>query len=302
VALRQSVVWVHDANGERQVSLEGYSYDPKFSPDGKRLCYRILKGGLTTYDPGELRVVELDTGHNEPLLPGLTISGPPGRAYEISPDGRQLVAAVKDRQGKARLWLAALDRQSPPRQIPNVEGDAPLFGKGGEIIFRTIEGASAYFYAVREDGTGLRRLSEQAIVLPAGISQDGQWVIARVLLEGVEAVMALPVSRGLPVQNIFVHGTSYHMAWSPEGRLIFISAPSGATASRVTGKTYIVPLPPGQMFPTMPAGGFQSAADLAKLPGVRIIDAFDAAPGPTPDVYAFSRATVQRNLYRIPIP
>lgn len=35
VALRQSVVWVHDSSGDRQVSLEGYSYDPKFTPDGK---------------------------------------------------------------------------------------------------------------------------------------------------------------------------------------------------------------------------------------------------------------------------
>jgi eukaryotic-like serine/threonine-protein kinase len=303
VALRQSVVWLHDASGDRQISLEGYSYDPKFTPDGRQLCYRILKGALTTYDPGELHLVELNTGHNEPLLPGLTISGPPGRAYEISPDGRQVVAAAKDRDGKPRLWLAALDRQSPPRQIPNVEGDAPLFGQGGEIFFRTIEGASAYAYRVHEDGTGLRRLSEQAIVLPAGISQDGQWVVARSVLEGSsEAVVALPVREGLPVQIVFAHGTSYHLAWSPDGRLIFISAPTGATASHVVGRTYVVPLPPGKMFPTIPAGGFQSAADLARLPGVRIIDAFDGAPGPTPEIYAFSRAMVQRNLYRIPIP
>ena len=56
------------------------------------------------------------------------------------------------------------------------------------------------------------------------------------------------------------------------------------------------------MFPTIPPGGFHSESELAKLPGVRIIEAFDGAPGPTPEVYAFSRATVQRNLYRIPIP
>jgi hypothetical protein len=56
------------------------------------------------------------------------------------------------------------------------------------------------------------------------------------------------------------------------------------------------------MFPPIPADGFASAEDLAKLPGVRIIDAFDATPGPAPESYAFSRATVQRNLYRIPLP
>ena len=49
VASRQSVVWVHDAGGERQISVEGYSHDPKFAPGGKHLFYRVLKGALTTY-------------------------------------------------------------------------------------------------------------------------------------------------------------------------------------------------------------------------------------------------------------
>jgi Tol biopolymer transport system component len=302
VGFRQSVVWVYDAVGERQISMEGYSYDPEFTPDGKKLCYRILKGALTTYDPGELRVVELDTGHNEPVLPGLEVFGPPGRAFQISPDGRQVVAAVKDREGKPRLWLAALDRQSPPRPIPNVEGDAPLFGTGGEIFFRTIAGNSAHVYRVREDGTGLRRMSEQSIVLPAGISPDGLWMVVRAMVSGREAVVALPMSGGVPARIIVAQGTSWHAAWSPDGKLLFISAPTAATATRVTGRTYVVPLKPGQMFPAAPEGGFQAAADLEKLPGVRVIDAFDAAPGPAPEVYAFSRATVQRNLYRIPIP
>jgi hypothetical protein len=35
---------------------------------------------------------------------------------------------------------------------------------------------------------------------------------------------------------------------------------------------------------------------------VRIIEAADVAPGPRPEVYAYSRETVQRNLYRIPLP
>jgi hypothetical protein len=34
----------------------------------------------------------------------------------------------------------------------------------------------------------------------------------------------------------------------------------------------------------------------------RVIDAFDAVPGPSPNVYAFSRVSVQRNLFRISLP
>jgi Tol biopolymer transport system component/tRNA A-37 threonylcarbamoyl transferase component Bud32 len=304
VALTQSVVLVHDASGERQVSLEGYSYDPKFTPDGKRLCYRILKGPAPTYNAsGELHVVELDTGDNEPLLPGLAVSGEVGLAYNISPDGRQVVAAAPDDEGKPRLWLAALDRQSPPRQIPNVEGDMPLFGKGDEIFFRAIEGASAFAYRVREDGTGLQKVSKQTIAGNAGISQDGQWVVAKVPGEEGSTIAAFPVSGGSLIRIISARATSQqHLTWSPDGKLMFISAPIGYFSSNITGRTYVVPLPPGRMLPQIPAGGFQSEAEIAKLPGARVIDGYDVAPGPTPGVYAFSRGTVQRNLYRIPIP
>jgi hypothetical protein len=56
------------------------------------------------------------------------------------------------------------------------------------------------------------------------------------------------------------------------------------------------------MLPEIPAAGFRSEEELALLPGVQIIEAADVAPGPTPEVYAYSRETVQRNLYRIPLP
>jgi len=68
------------------------------------------------------------------------------------------------------------------------------------------------------------------------------------------------------------------------------------------GKTYAVPMKTGTALPEIPADGFTSAADIAALPGVRVIDAVDLAPGPSLDVYAYSRETVQRNLYRIPVP
>jgi len=35
---------------------------------------------------------------------------------------------------------------------------------------------------------------------------------------------------------------------------------------------------------------------------VRIIPMGEVVPGPTADIYAFTRESVQRNLYRIPLP
>src|SRR4030095_9987614 len=97
VGVRQAAVWVHNSSGERQISLEGYSCDPKFTPDGKTLLYRIVQGALLT-SPSELRVVDLDSGHNEPLLPGFAINGAWAGygAYDISPDGQRVVVAPPD--------------------------------------------------------------------------------------------------------------------------------------------------------------------------------------------------------------
>src|SRR5205085_5540477 len=75
-----------------------------------------------------------------------------------------------DGQGKRRLWVAALDRQSPPREIPNIEGDMPLFGRDGEIFFRAIEGPSAFAYRVGEDG----RRSEERRVGKEGRGRRGR--------------------------------------------------------------------------------------------------------------------------------
>jgi hypothetical protein len=52
------------------------------------------------------------------------------------------------------------------------------------------------------------------------------------------------------------------------------------------------------MWPKMPLDGFQSEADIAKVPGSTSVSEFDC-PGWTPEIYAFVRMTVQRNLFRI---
>jgi hypothetical protein len=54
------------------------------------------------------------------------------------------------------------------------------------------------------------------------------------------------------------------------------------------------------MFPPVPPEGFRSESEMAKVPGVRVIDVYDYAPGPVDGVYAYTRESVQRNLYRVP--
>jgi len=296
VGQRQSAVFVRDSAGERQLSLEGFSYAPKFTPDGKMLCYRILRGSILYSDPSELRVADVESGRSEPLLPGVAVTGQ--RAYDVSRDGRWVVASALDGDGKSRLWLVALDRQSPPRQIPNAEGDTPFFGTSGEVYFRRIEGAAAFAYRVDQDGTNRRRVSEHAVSGLMGVSSDGQWLVARIVGqgEGMVTAMSLRDDRLIPIFRF----TDTNLVWS--GDRLSISVPSRAGSFGLDGKTYVVPLVAGQAFPPIPADGFRTEAEIAKLAGATTIDAFDVAPGPARDMYAYSRQTVQRNLYRIPIP
>ena len=287
VTLQSVSVWVHDVRGTRQVSLEGNAAEPKFTPDGRKLCYRILLKAPNDFqfsrEEGPVWLADLDSGRSAPL-----VSDFPVLAYDISQDGRQVVLEAEDKEGKSRLWLTTFERQQPPRQIPNVEGRQPSFGPDGEIFFH---GADGIVYRVQMDGSGLRKALEQPILVLADVSPDGRWLAgwSRVA-NGETAFQAFPLEGGPPVR------VGDRATWQWGSNSVSIAQIPGAE-----GQTYIVPLTPGQALPAIPAGGFRSEEDVARLPGARKTDALMAVPGPTPDVYAFYRSTKQRNLYRIPI-
>jgi serine/threonine protein kinase/Tol biopolymer transport system component len=298
VGIRQSSVWVHDPNGERQVSVEGYSYDPEFTPDGKKLCYRISKGGLAGFQPGELRLVDVNSGSNESLLPGLAVIGLPGNAYDVSPDSKLVVVAAPDGEGTKRLWIAPLDLHSPPRQIANVKGDNPLFASNNEILFRAIDRSEAFVYSVRADGTNLRKIVEAPIATLEGISPGGQWLVVRLPGARGASVTAFPLGGGSPVL-ITAPGvaTDHALKWSSDGRWLFFVR---LERNLVYAETYALPLSRGRLLPRSPAGGFTVEADMTKTSGSLTIPDY-AAPGPTVGTYAFVRVTAQRNMFRVPL-
>jgi Tol biopolymer transport system component len=177
VSLTQRPVRIHDANGDRQISLEGYAVHPKFVPNGKQVLYTVLPNASSGY--GELWIADVELGRSEPLLPGFpVVTRLSQSAFDISTVGRQVLVASPDRDGKDRLWLAPIDRRSPPRQIPNVEGGRPLFGPDGDVFFRAREGSYGFLYRVRQDGTALRKVSDHPVIEPQSISTDGRWIVA----------------------------------------------------------------------------------------------------------------------------
>jgi Tol biopolymer transport system component/predicted Ser/Thr protein kinase len=291
VGLTQSSVWLHDGKGDRQISLEGYAFAPKFTPDGRRLLYQVRKGAAS-----ELWVAELDSGRSEPLLPGFAVAvvGPLSlTGFDISPDGLQVVVASPDSGDKLRLWLAPLDRRSPPTQIPNVEGEQPVFGATGEIFFRHIEGTSAYLYRVQQDGGGRRKAIDMPVVSLMGESPDRNWLVL-----GSRASTGMVIFRvdgGAPLLSEIPPPTE--IRWSGDGKYVFLQSKAGNNME----KAYVLPLTPGHMLPENIVHGLPSEQELVKLPGVRVIYSSVVGPGPTADIYAFTRESVQRNLYRVPL-
>ena len=297
VGLRQRTVSIRDVRGEHQISVEGYAYLPRLSPDGKKLYNRILKGGTSPLlGPSELWVADLASGHNEPLLPGLSVT-----SYNLSRDGRRVVFSAVDADGKSHIWLASTDRRSPPRRLPNIEGDMPVFGFPGELVFHAIEGGGSFAFRVHEDGTGKQKLVSQQISELHSVSPDAQWLIANGALTAGESdisAMILPMTGGSSIKIL----NGFCIAqWQPDSRFFYLSVLRGFQSAGAYGKTYVLPVSHGKMLPDIPAGGFPSEAAVATLPGVRVIDSGDVAPGPAPNIYAFSRQTIHRNLYRVPL-
>ncbi len=306
VALRQSAVWLHQssastsiengAEGERQISSEGFSFDPKFAGNGK-LCYRILKGSNRWSDPSELRVLDLNSGHSQPLFPGLELIGGQGLAYDISFDGREVVAGALDRQGKPRVWLAPIDGSLPPRQIPNVQGDQPIFERSGAILFNA---TGSVLHRVQRDGTGLQKVIEDGVLHRGNLSPDGRWLPVRLIGPAGYFSELFSLDGRAPIPIAPAGAVDVYLAWSADGQSIFISVSESASSDR--GRTYAVPLPSGRMLPDIPADGFHAEAQIAALKGAHRIDSIDTTPGPVRGQYAFVRETLLRNLYRIPIP
>ncbi len=297
VGLRQRVVSIRREKVNRQISLEGYAYMPSFSPDGQKIYYRILRGGTSPFlGSSELWVMDLASDTNKPLLPSFAVTG-----YNISRDGRRVVFSANDPDGKSRIWLAPTDRSGAPQQVPNIEGDMPFFGPPGELLVHSIEGSSTFAFRIREDGTGKQKLTDTEISQIQGVSPDGQFVIAwgRVTGQHNVTTKAFPISGGPPIP--ILDGICY-VRWQWDQKFLYLSVSTGMNTALASGHTYVIPLAPGKLLPKLPPGGFHSEAEIAALPGVRVMDVADVAPGSSPETYAFSRQTVQRNLYRIPLP
>ena len=285
VGTRRSAIWIHDAAGERAVLSEGHAQAPRLSRDGTRVFYLLVRDWWLSSRgrvaaSAELRSLDPKSGTSESVLSGVSVSD-----YEISRDEKEVAFTTTDGNGTSQIWLAPLDRRTPPRLIVQ-GGDQVSFGPEEDLVFRSVAENNALI-RIKKDGTGRSRVTAATVINKFGLSPDGKWVTASPAGGGT---FAIPVHGGAPVR---ICGLRCRSTWSSDGRFFYVSGPG-------TGKTLAFPVPPGRSLPDLPAEGVDPGAAVGP-PGARIIENGSISPGADPSTYVFTKTDLQRNLFRIPL-
>ena len=301
IGMRRSAVWIHDAAGERAIVSEGYASAPRLSRDGTRVFYLLVRnwwlaaGGWLTA-AADLRSVDLATGKSDTLL-----SGQPITDYAISRDEKEVAFTTTNGNGQSQIWLAPLDRRTPPRLIVET-GDQVSFGAPGELIFRSLAEGNA-LARIKTDGTGSERIPTVSFLGKGEVSPDGKWVIIHAPAtrdDPVLETLAVPIGGGAPRTVCSRDADACTAGWSPDGNYFYVGSDLKTSPSSAR-KTFAIPVPAGQALPDLSVGGITDLKRAVALPGARTIEEGLISPGTDPSTYVFIKTDSQRNLFRIPL-
>jgi DNA-binding winged helix-turn-helix (wHTH) protein/Tol biopolymer transport system component len=297
MGVHESAIWLHDAHGERSLSSEGQilNYPPPVFTPGDQFLYFLTLHQATDSGP-ELWRLSLATGTSEPVLPGIHMA-----AFDISPDGKQVVYSTEGRGGNFQLWIAPADRSAPPRQIGTGNERWPHFGPDGEIVFLAIEGNTNYLERMTPDGLGRSKVIPLPIHELQSVSPGRNWLVAVVIRpEGktaIPSVMAIPLQGGEPRRLC----RSYCVAvWASSGKYLYL--PVEASTQTSPGRSLAIPLGAAEALPALPADGIRPFSDASVMPGAQSVNRAELVGGKDPANYAYVNTTVHSNLYRVSLP
>ncbi len=274
LGLLQRSIWIHDASGERRITSEKLASDPWLSPDAHRLYF--LSAGNAA-DSADLWRLDIERGQKESLLPGFTVAD-----YDISHDEREVAFAI-ERNGEKQLWIAPIDRHSPPQLLMH-GADAPRFDAAGHIFFRLLGEKANYLYRVRDDGSAKERVVDKPILDFLNVSPNGKWVAVQADVDGSGATSIMGV--GNETFRWSRNGW-WPVRWSSDGTILYLEAGPPSNDSFSHGRTLPIALTDGAppAIPRMPI-----VASDGLLP--HATQGF--FPGPDRETYVFTRT--ERNL------
>jgi len=297
VGSQDHTVWLHDKDGDHQISTEATTSLPRFSSDGHSL-YFLKTNGQTSGDA--LWVKDLNSGKEDRILTEYPLQEySAGRevkqAYSVSRDGKVVAFSMKDQNGHTNLWFAPTSRRSSPVRISSAAvEDVPFFLPDGDLIFRAIEGGSSFIYRMKTDGTDRRKITSERILDIAAVSPDGRWVVAGSPNSDEDhpaSMKAFPVNGGASVPLCADYCV---VSWDTAGKYAFISfLPYGSGS-------YALPVIRDVGLPKLPTGGARKEDFINAKTAITIPGTVQSAVSPS--VYAYTREASRRNLYRIQLP
>jgi len=307
VGKAEGTVWFHDQNGDRQISGEGYADLPMFTDDGKTLFFvqrnlskRTGAGTDTPAEELELMRADLGTGVKEQVMrmsDSLT-------DLDVSGDGTQIVYSVPGADHRSHIWVAPADHSSPPRQITPLdqEDDAAHLLCNGNIVFRRHEQGQYFLYAMKPDGSDLHKLLPIPVDQFVAVSPNGDFV--SVMAKGHDGKLSIQIHKLNDGSSRSICAACYPY-WSRNGKRLYVSfALVSRSESKQHGQTYVLLWNSAMPWKPLGATGTTTEQEVAKIaalvPEASKAEFFE--PGPSANVYAYSLRTIQRNLYRVPLP
>ena len=131
------------------------------------------------------------------MVPGFSIL-----EYDLSNDGKEVVFSTQPSGKPSQVWLATLDRSTPPRLIAAAGQNSPYFGPDGDILYRLSDGKTHYAARMRRDGSGGSKIAPYPIGNLQTVSSDRRWMVSIMPSpDGKGAgTMAVPLDGGPPRQ------------------------------------------------------------------------------------------------------
>jgi len=296
VGVHESSLWIHDGQGDRQLSSEGEvaaDLSPQvFGPDDRALYYllRPEEGSAA-----ELWRTQVDSDGSDAVFPGISMT-----SFDLSADGKEVVYTTAGKNGTTELWLAPTNLSAPARKLGVSGAKSPRFGSHGRILFERAEGDMNYLEAIDADGSRSSRVLPYPIEDFQSVSPNGRWVVAAVPAaskKDLPSILAIPLDGGT-AQRICA-GYCFPR-WSMNGKFLFVPVEDPSRSG--PGRSLAIPLGPAQSLADLPAGGIAPLAKPNAVPGSESVGRAFVIPGKDAEHYAWVNTSVHRNLYRISLP